>query len=235
VSGLAASVRAFICLAAGGLAVPELHDVAIIGAGPAGCSVAIELLQRKPSQSVMLLEGIRRGNTLDPSQPGAGHSMCSGGLPTMLAERMIGWDIPRSVVMGDVRRAVMQTPGAQLSITPDFLGSDQPLGVITNRKKLDDWLLGWARKEGARYENHAQVTGITREDGHWTLRTRDGREFRARFLVGADGPESMVAAQFLDAPPVRDEDMYVASAAIIGPSARATSSRSACAPRGPAA
>jgi flavin-dependent dehydrogenase len=187
-----------------------VHDVAIIGAGPAGTSCAIELLQREPGARVLLLEGVRRANALDPGQPGAGHSMCSGGLPTLMAQRMIGWEVPRSVVMADVRRAVVQTPGHEMVVTPAFLGSEQPLGVITNRKKLDDWLLGWARKLGVEYHAHAQVVGAER-NGRWRLRTKDGGLHEARFLVGADGPESFVARRFLGAPDVRPADMYHAS------------------------
>lgn len=185
--------------------------MAILGAGPAGTSTAIELLQRKPSADVLLVEGIKRANTLDPSLPGAGHSMCSGAFPTMMAQRMIGWDIPREVVMGDVHRAVIRTPGHQMEVTRASLGWDQQLGVVTNRKKLDDWLLGWARNEGAQYVNDERIVSVERRNGAWHLRTKSGAEHVARFLVGADGPESLVAGSCFEAPAIRDSDMYNAS------------------------
>ncbi|MCA1814386.1 MAG: NAD(P)/FAD-dependent oxidoreductase [Halobacteriales archaeon] len=191
---------------------PHVHDVVILGAGPAGCSTAIELLQRKPGTDVLLLEGIKRDNTLEPGQPGAGHSMCSGGLPTMFIERQIGWDIPANVVMTPVKRAIVRGPSVSVEVDNEYLRlPGRELGLITNRKRLDDWLVGWARKEGADYRNDQRIASIARENGHWLLRTRKGEEHRAKFLVGADGPESMVAQQFLGAPAIRDEDMYVAS------------------------
>jgi digeranylgeranylglycerophospholipid reductase len=192
----------------------EVFDVAVVGAGPAGTSTAIEALQRDPSMSVVLLEGIRRANTLLPAEPGAGHSMCSGGLGRAMVD-IIGWPIPDEVRQAEIHRVILRGPRRSLEVSGSGLGIDGPLIYVINRKRFDDWLLSKARAAGATYEQQARVVQTLPESVHgervWKVSTRDGRTFRARSLVGADGPESRIAATHLGATPIRDRDMYLAT------------------------
>jgi len=161
---------------------------------------------------VVLLEGIRRESTLQPGERGAGHSMCSGGLGQAMVGA-IGWPMPREVRMAEIHRILFETPSRSFEVSDELLGIEGPLGVVTNRKRFDDWLLSKALKLGAHYEQRARVTLTARDRSGaqpvWRLTTQDGRAFAARSLVGADGPESRIAAEHLGAPPVRDEDMYL--------------------------
>ncbi|HEX9710388.1 MAG TPA: NAD(P)/FAD-dependent oxidoreductase, partial [Candidatus Thermoplasmatota archaeon] len=192
----------------------ERFDVAIVGAGPAGTSTAIELLERDPGRSVVLIEAIRRGNTLQEGAPGAGHSMCSGGLGRAMIEA-IGWEIPREARMADIYRVILQTRQRTVEFSGDELGFEGPIAIVTNRKRFDDWLLGKAMALGAHYEPGVRVRSTARVasggPARWRIDTHGGRTFAARALVGADGPESATAKAHLAAPPVPDDDMYLAT------------------------
>lgn len=196
----------------------ERVDVAIVGAGPAGSSTAIELGERAPEQSVLLIEGIRRKSTLSPGAPGGGHSMCSGVLGrAQLAN--LGWPLPPEVKMAELYRVFIQTRSVTAEFEAEQLAVQGPLAVVTNRKRFDDWLLSMAIASGAHYEQGTRVTSTARAEGGWRITAQDGREFLARTLVGADGPESRIAATHLNAPPVPGDDMYLATEVYVRSSA----------------
>jgi flavin-dependent dehydrogenase len=135
------------------------------------------------------------------------------GLSTLLIERK---RLPRDkvcsgMVMGEwahgiIRREFGEIPGAVLVDPPYLRGhrlyvaGAEPLALewhtpLTWRKDLDYWLLQRARKSGAAIQEESRVVRVASEEGvcRVTVR-RQGKmeEFRARFVIAADGGASEV-------------------------------------------
>jgi flavin-dependent dehydrogenase len=86
----------------------------------------------------------------------------------------------------DIQRATLYY-GESLSVTLDL---SCPLSIVS-RKALGDDLLGVARREGVQAIPQ-RVNWIQRQNREWRLRTREGAEHTADYLVGADGATSFL-------------------------------------------
>jgi geranylgeranyl reductase family protein len=137
-------------------------DVAIVGAGPAGATAAYRLA--KAGASVRLIDRA----TFPRDKP------CGGGV-TLRAARLLPFaidevteDVVRRVEIGLHYGAVIERPARG------------PLVYMTQRKRLDAYLLEQARSAGARIEEGTTV---------------DARELDAGYVIGADGCNGTTAKQ----------------------------------------
>lgn len=199
-------------------------DVAIVGAGVAGCALATRLARR--GVEVVVLErapawrwragGVfsspatvgalaRLGVDLDPdgTQPGvgrppgdgdgAGGPPVDGGPPESLAR--------------PIPAMRLETPGGTTARLTYGTESGGPPAVGFDRVRLDGALERLALQTGATVRRGIRVSRLDRDgsdmllSGQWS----DGREewLRARIVVGADGPHSMVARTLAVDRPVR--------------------------------
>jgi len=160
-------------------------DVAVIGAGPAGAFLASRLAEA--GRNVVLF---------DPK--GAWEKPCGGGVPTR-AIREFSFLLENSAYPHKlVRRLTMISPEDRrltLSLKEPF--------AIYSRKVLNGLVLDRALAAGARFVQ-ASVTDFSRQDGEWHITTNDGKKWRARFLVGADGAASFLRRRLVGIFPVRD-------------------------------
>jgi len=62
-------------------------------------------------------------------------------------------------------------------------------GYILDRIKFEKFLAGQCR---AKIQLQKRVVEIRREENLWRIKTQDGEEFQSKYLVGADGPASLV-------------------------------------------
>lgn len=164
------------------------HDVAIVGAGPAGSSLAI--LLARSGYDVVLLEQSRfpRDKVCgDMVSPRAFHLLtalgCGEGLETLRAK--------------PIRTAEVILDGEILSAT-DLPDVEELPGICRAipRLQLDDVVFRVACASGAVAVEDCRVRGFQSEDEFVAIRTEvegEPREIRARFLVGADGAQSIVA------------------------------------------
>jgi len=83
-----------------------------------------------------------------------------------------------------IRRAVEHWPG-------DVVIETEADGLIVDRPRFIRYVLDMAKKEGCHTENASAVEISRLQDGY-RVRTRDGRELSTRYLVGADGWNSLV-------------------------------------------
>src|SRR5690242_6253406 len=138
------------------------YDVAVIGAGPGGSTAAHRLA--RAGARVLLIDKA----TFPRDKP------CGGGV-TLRAARLLPFSL--DPVVEDVITRVEIGLRYRSSFTRTARG---PLVYMTQRKRLDDFLLRKAQAAGAHVEEGTTV---------------DARELDARFVVGADGCNGVSAKQ----------------------------------------
>jgi geranylgeranyl reductase family protein len=154
----------------------EQFDVAIVGAGPAGSRCAWRLASA--GARVALVDG---------SHPR--EKPCGGGITGRAL------DIVRSAV--DLRafdavrieRASFEHESQRMDVPVDG-ATGSPQLVVAARRDFDGALLAAARAAGATLVPE-RATRVDPEAGSWSISTRGGA-LRAQWLVGADGPGSLV-------------------------------------------
>lgn len=155
-------------------------EIAIVGAGPAGCSLALSLARVAPGliDDLLVLEKARHPRP----------KPCGGGV-TIIGERVlhrlgITWQglalpavmIRRLRLRYDTKEFFWDVPGA-------FRVVDRPL--------FDAALVDRVREAGMNVWEETPVLAMEREQGGWLLVTPRGN-VRARVVVGADGAKSVV-------------------------------------------
>ena len=161
-------------------------DVLIVGAGPTGLTLGIELARR--NVPFMLIER-------DAARPTTSRAI---GLQTRTAEMLQILGIPRSALQPSLRpRAVCLEEGQRTLACITFDAGDTDGVMLTIIDETDTERILQARLEalGGVVQRGTELLSYLEEgDGVTaTLRDADGeREVRARYLVGADGAHSLV-------------------------------------------
>lgn len=155
------------------------YDVVVVGAGPAGSTVARLLAQR--SFRVLLLE----------EHPQVGQPCHCSGLVT--PRTLEAAQVPAGFVQGEVRGVVAYGPKGV--VLP--LEAPHTKALVIDRVGLDQALAQQAQEAGAELLLGARALGIE-GNGGGTLRLRlrrDGKEgeVTCRLVIGADGSRSVVA------------------------------------------
>jgi geranylgeranyl diphosphate/geranylgeranyl-bacteriochlorophyllide a reductase len=163
-----------------------MYDIAIIGAGPAGATLARRL---GSEYRVLLLD--RRRMDLDPAES-PNRKLC-GGLLAPAAQRELarqGLGIPQSVIAGPQLFAVRT-----LDLAANLERLYQRFYVNTDREAFDRWLVSLIPERVERCWGWS-LSAIDTDDEAPTLtfRTAHGgrASVRARLVVGADGAGSTV-------------------------------------------
>jgi D-arginine dehydrogenase len=206
-----------------------IHDVAIIGAGMAGSSLAAELA---PHASVLLLEAEDAPGYHATGRSAAFWEETYGGpgvVPLTLASGKYlddnGFLTPRGALY--VGRA--QDRGAMDAHVAAFAGT----GVVTHRLTpaaladkvphirpewsealhqpacadidvagLHQHCLGLARRHGVAVSCRARIAGLVRTDGVWTITSERGEVWRAATIVNAAGAWADDIARFAGVQPI---------------------------------
>jgi geranylgeranyl reductase family protein len=152
----------------------EQFDAAIVGAGPAGSTAALRLA--RAGAHVLVVDKAR----FPRDKP------CGGGL-TYRAVRELPVDV--SAVVEDTvdRFEVRLRYGRSIERT-----SSEPLCLMTQRRRLDEFLARACAREGADLREGVRVSDIGTDEDGITLKV-DGVPVRARALLGADGVNGTVA------------------------------------------
>src|SRR5215471_7229643 len=172
-------------------------EVAIVGAGPAGCFAAERLASA--GVRVALFDG------RPPGEPKA----CGGGVTS---KALKAWPHLLEAVGRTIDELDMYSPSGKHL----HLKLDEPFAVYS-RIAFDSFLRERAREAGAeviaekvsgRGFKRAEpksldpvATAAGADTNRWILRTQSGAEFSCRFLVGADGANSAIAKQLAGPPP----------------------------------
>jgi geranylgeranyl reductase family protein len=152
----------------------ERFDVAIVGAGPAGCRAAWRLA--RAGARVAMLDG---------SHPR--EKPCGGGVTGRALEMVrdaIDCDPIDAVA---IRGATFEHGSARVQMTFDQPSTEL---VVASRARFDAALLAAATEAGATLVAE-RVTDVSRDGEEWRIATRD-LVVRAGWVLGADGPNSIV-------------------------------------------
>lgn len=166
----------------------EVHDVVIAGAGPGGSSTAYHLAAR--GYRVLLLDKDffpRDKICGDGIAPRAVHSLYGLDLREELEER---FKRTSGIRFYSTRGGLTEIRYPMGSLYPDH-------GYVAPRGELDHMLLRRAEAVGARVMQGCRVTGVLPEEagifpGVEAYCEGERLEIRARYIVGADGPSSVV-------------------------------------------
>ncbi len=139
----------------------------IIGAGPAGLACAAMLASS--GREVLVLERL----------PCAGPKPCAGGIPNGALEPDL---LPPELMERSFNRQRIITPHQNF-----LLHKNQPIIHTVNREKLGAWMRQQAEEAGA-----VVLTGTRGRRINDRVLVTDQGDFRFKYLVGADGSNSLV-------------------------------------------
>lgn len=150
-------------------------DVLIVGGGPAGSSAAYTLAKKGLKVLVLEKQNMPRYKT------------CGGGV-NIRAARHIPFSIEPVV-----EKVIYKYRFTYRGEKPFEKTSSEPLTYMTQRLRLDHFLLEQARHEGAQVLEKINVRKVDIKSDSVKVEDADGKTYHALFLVGADGANSIVA------------------------------------------
>jgi len=154
----------------------QIYDVIVVGAGPAGATLAYELARK--GIAVLLLEEERLPR----------YKCCAGGV-TSKAARLLDFDISE-IAEDEIHRASFS-----FNLRSPYLGQyDRPLIYTVMRDVFDYSLVMRARRLGADLIDGQKVKRIDASADCIEV-SRADNIFRSRLVVGADGAYSVVARE----------------------------------------
>ncbi|MDD2694598.1 MAG: FAD-dependent monooxygenase [Anaerolineales bacterium] len=153
---------------------PNSYDVIIIGAGPAGVSTALHLLQIDPAWAgrVLVLEKATHPR----------HKLCGGGL-TYFGLRLLqdlGFALPLPLPHAAIEDVHLAYAGRMVHMP------GRPRVAIFHRPELDAYLLDQARQRGVQVHENEAVERFAIDAQGVSVQTWRA-SYRASALVGADG------------------------------------------------
>ncbi len=162
------------------------YDVIIVGAGPAGATAAHFLA--RAGKRVALLEKARF-----PRDKRCGDAWCQPALE-ILEEMGVLQGLDREGSVRWVHAGGLVSPSG-LSFTSRDEGAriGAPRVAAIRRAICDERIARRAAEVGATLVEGASVTDCRRHGERWRVRCKDGREFRGKALVAADGAKSKIA------------------------------------------
>lgn len=151
-----------------------MYDVIVAGAGPAGSSCARECA--------------RQGfNTLLIDKDRFPRSKPCGGAVSEQALSYLDFALPDDIIEKECYGARLYFKGRNLEVRKDYR-----LAVLVSRERFDTFLVKKAREAGAHTLEGERVINLKSNQDHVDVITNNA-VFRTRFVVGADGVNSVVA------------------------------------------
>lgn len=152
----------------------ETYDAIVIGAGPAGCTLAHNLAAQ--GLGVALLERAELPRA----------KVCGGGVPARTRAILSHVDYG-AAVLGEVDRVCLHTRwGRDLTVETGVVAE------VVDRARFDAILAAAAAEAGAHLQTRCPLTRIARSGNHWRLEA-GGHSYRCRIACACDGARSATA------------------------------------------
>lgn len=152
------------------------YDVIVVGAGPAGSIAAYECAKR--GLTTLCLE-----KSFIPREKPCGGAVMYRGL------RILGGQLPHRLVEQKIYGLRFSLPNGTIS---EFI-SDRMIGITVFRNRFDEYLAKRAVNAGSELMDNTPVIHARTSDESAMIRLKDGREFKSKFIIGADGVNSVVS------------------------------------------
>jgi flavin-dependent dehydrogenase len=157
---------------------PKLHDVLIVGAGPAGATAA-----------KILAESGLKALLLDADKP---HEKTCAGWVSRLAGEMFPYVERQAGKLADMPFSGLIFHGPDLKQTAEFAERGRS-GWVVDRAAFDGGLAKIAEASGAEVLYRKKVVRAAFEEEGVRLFTEDGAEHAGRALLAADGADGMLS------------------------------------------
>jgi geranylgeranyl reductase family protein len=158
-------------------------ETIIVGAGPAGCAAGFDLAAA--GRKTLLIDKCEFPR-LKP---------CAGALTTKTVNAL-PFDVTPVV-----RRTCSEMKLSLKDVNRTFT-NHQPIAAMTVRQEFDQFFLNQSIARGVEFRAGHRLTGLARDSSGWIVSTNLG-SFRGRFLIGADGANSLVRKLLMKAHPLR--------------------------------
>ncbi len=159
-----------------------IHDIAVIGAGMAGASLAAELA---PHARVLVIEGEDAPGYHATGRSAAFWEECYGGPGVVPLTRASGAYLAEHGFL--TPRGALYV-GRAPQLRPEWSEAlHQPACADIDVAGLHQHYLALARRHGAVIQCRALVAGLVREGGAWTITDARGETWRAASVVNAAG------------------------------------------------
>ncbi|MFW9890281.1 MAG: NAD(P)/FAD-dependent oxidoreductase [Candidatus Thorarchaeota archaeon] len=152
------------------------YDVIVVGAGPAGSITAHDCA--RAGLKTLLLEKSKH-----PREKPCGGAVMYRGL------HILHGKLPASLVEQRITGLRFVLPSGGVA---EF-SSEKLIGITVFRERFDEFLAKRAVNAGAELRELTRVKYASAGPESATIRTADGEEIKSRYLVGADGVNSVVA------------------------------------------
>lgn len=156
-----------------------MHDVIVVGLGPAGSMAAYDLA--KKGFKVLALDK----ETFPRDKP-------CGGCLSVKVDPIVDFDF--SDLIEDTVTGISFTFKSKRKLDID---STRPIAYNVSRDRFDAFLVDRAGAAGAEIIEGARVTSCAENDDHVEVSTGSDK-FTARYLIGADGASGVIGREFFD-------------------------------------
>lgn len=158
-----------------------MRDVIVVGAGPAGCSVAHDLAERGHEVAVY-----------EKRQEIGAPKRCAEGFSSESIKRL-DLNVPEDCKRNSIDGAKVYAPDKKNEVRIQF---DENVGCVLERKLFDKWMAKRAASAGAKIRAKTRITDLLPENkGVKGIKNGEKFEEKAKMVVAADGIESLIARE----------------------------------------
>lgn len=172
----------------------NFYQFIVIGSGPAGSTAAYYFADK--GYSVIMLEA-----KLQPR-----YKPCGGAIPGFV-QKLFDFEIFDNINSVPVYSAYFTSRGKK----DIYITLDNPVLYGADRTEFDYLIYKNAREKGAVTYTSELVTSVKEFDDHVEVSTKSGKIFKSKFLVGADGANSITRTKLL---PSEFKDVKISTSAV---------------------